>query len=199
MARMALRAGCQCYCSFKSSLAWFSVPDPAELVLDSRPSVSAVTAVAPAQVLDAIVVSSKPDAKSLTHPTYRPDIDGMRAVAVLSVVGFHAFRNVVRGGFIGVDIFFVISGFLISSIIFDSLERESFSFIEFYRRRIARIFPALLLLLIACYAFGWLTLLPTEYEELGKQIGGGAAYVSNFVLWNEHGYFDQAAETKPLL
>jgi peptidoglycan/LPS O-acetylase OafA/YrhL len=138
-------------------------------------------------------------AEGLTHPKYRPDIDGLRAVAVLSVIGFHAFRSVARGGFIGVDVFFVISGFLISSIIFDSLERYSFSFIEFYRRRIARIFPALLLLLIACYAFGWLTLLAPEYKELGKQIAGGAAYVSNFVLWNEHGYFDQAADAKPLL
>lgn len=138
-------------------------------------------------------------AESLTHPKYRPDIDGLRALAVLSVVGYHAFRSVVRGGFIGVDIFFVISGFLISSIIFDSLERNSFSFVEFYRRRIARIFPALLLLLVACYVFGWLTLLPFEYGELGKQIAGGAAYVSNFVLWNEHGYFDQAADAKPLL
>jgi peptidoglycan/LPS O-acetylase OafA/YrhL len=145
------------------------------------------------------MVSSRRDAKGLTHPKYRPDIDGLRAVAVLSVVGYHAFRSVVRGGFIGVDIFFVISGFLISSIIFDSLERDSFSFIEFYRRRIARIFPALLLLLFACYAFGWLTLLPSEYKELGKQIAGGAAYVSNFVLWNEHGYFEQAADAKPLL
>jgi peptidoglycan/LPS O-acetylase OafA/YrhL len=145
------------------------------------------------------MVSLRRDAEDLTHPKYRPDIDGLRAVAVLSVVGYHAFRSVVRGGFIGVDIFFVISGFLISSIIFDSLERGSFSFIEFYRRRIARIFPALLLLLFACYAFGWLTLLPLEFEELGKQIAGGAAYVSNFILWNEQGYFDQAAETKPLL
>jgi peptidoglycan/LPS O-acetylase OafA/YrhL len=145
------------------------------------------------------MVSLMRDVQGLTHPKYRPDIDGLRAVAVLSVVGYHAFRSVVRGGFIGVDIFFVISGFLISSIIFDSLERDSFSFIEFYRRRIARIFPALLLLLFACYAFGWLTLLPPEYKELGKQIAGGAAYVSNFVLWNEHGYFDQAAAVKPLL
>jgi peptidoglycan/LPS O-acetylase OafA/YrhL len=137
--------------------------------------------------------------EGLTHPKYRPDIDGLRAVAVLSVVGYHAFRSVIRGGFLGVDIFFVISGFLISSIIFDSLENNRFSFIEFYRRRIARIFPALLLLLCACYAFGWLTLLPSEYQELGKQIAGGAAYVSNFVLWNEQGYFDQSADAKPLL
>jgi len=161
--------------------------------------VSAVTAVAPAQVLDASMVRSRRDAESLTHPKYRADIDGLRAVAVLSVVGFHAFRSLVRGGFIGVDIFFVISGFLISSIIFGNLARDSFSFIEFYRRRIARIFPALLLLLFACYVFGWLTLLPPEFMELGKQIAGGAAYVSNFVLWNEHGYFDPAAEAKPLL
>jgi peptidoglycan/LPS O-acetylase OafA/YrhL len=145
------------------------------------------------------MIGSRRDAKPLTHPKYRPDIDGLRAVAVLSVVGYHAFRSVDRGGFIGVDIFFVISGFLISSIIFDSLDRDSFSFIEFYRRRIARIFPALLLLLLGCYVFGWLTLLPLEFKELGKQIAGGAAYVSNFVLWNEHGYFDPAADAKPLL
>jgi peptidoglycan/LPS O-acetylase OafA/YrhL len=145
------------------------------------------------------MVSVMSDAEGLTHPKYRPDVDGLRALAVLSVVGYHAFRSVVRGGFIGVDIFFVISGFLISSIIFESLEKGSFSFIEFYRRRIARIFPALLLLLFACYAFGWLVLLPFEYKQLGKQIAGGAAYVSNFVLWNEHGYFDQAADAKPLL
>ena len=148
---------------------------------------------------NALMLSLRRDAEGLTHPKYRPDIDGLRAVAVLSVVGYHAFRSVARGGFIGVDIFFVISGFLISSIIFGGLERDSFSFIEFYRRRIARIFPALLLLLLACYAFGWLTLLPSEYKELGKQIAGGAAYVSNFVLWNEHGYFDPAADAKPLL
>jgi peptidoglycan/LPS O-acetylase OafA/YrhL len=158
-----------------------------------------VTAVVPAQALNPGMVSSRRDGNSLTHPKYRPDIDGLRAVAVLSVVGYHAFRSVVRGGFTGVDIFFVISGFLISSIIFDSLERDSFSFIEFYRRRIARIFPALLLLLFACYVFGWLTLLPPEFKELGKQIAAGAAYVSNFVLWSEHGYFEQAADAKPLL
>ena len=85
----------------------------------------------------------------LSHPHYRPDIDGLRAVAVLSVIGFHALPNWVRGGFIGVDIFFVISGFLISSIIFDSLERHSFSYVQFYARRIRRIFPALTIVLIA--------------------------------------------------
>ena len=135
----------------------------------------------------------------LTHPKYRTDIDGLRAIAVLSVVGFHAFPFWVKGGFVGVDIFFVISGFLISSIIFSSLERNCFSFVEFYSRRIRRIFPALILVMATCFVFGWFALLADEYKQLGKHIAGGAAFVSNFVLWNESGYFDNAAETKPLL
>lgn len=135
----------------------------------------------------------------LTHPTYRPDIDGLRAVAILSVVGFHAFPAWVNGGFVGVDIFFVISGYLISTIIIGSLERDSFSFAKFYIRRINRIFPALLLVLIACFAFGWFALLPDEYKLLGKHIAGGAGFISNFLFWNESGYFDNATETKPLL
>ncbi|MDO9214225.1 MAG: acyltransferase family protein [Methylococcales bacterium] len=135
----------------------------------------------------------------LPHPKYRPDIDGLRAVAVLSVVIFHAFPNLLKGGFIGVDIFFVISGFLISTIILSGLEKDSFSFAEFYSRRIKRIYPALLLVLIASFIFGWFTLLADEYKQLGKHIAGGAGFVSNFVLWTESGYFDNTAETKPLL
>jgi peptidoglycan/LPS O-acetylase OafA/YrhL len=138
-------------------------------------------------------------ARQLTHPKYRADIDGLRAVAVLSVVGFHAFPSLVRGGFVGVDIFFVISGFLISTIIFDNLERNSFSFVEFYSRRVRRIFPALLLVMIACLAFGWLVLFADEYKQLGNHIAAGARFVSNFMLWRESGYFDNAAATKPLL
>jgi peptidoglycan/LPS O-acetylase OafA/YrhL len=135
----------------------------------------------------------------LSHPKYRPDIDGLRAVAVLAVVAFHAFPSWVRGGFIGVDIFFVISGYLISTIIFENLEKGTFSFSEFYSRRIRRIFPALLLVLIACFAFGWFALLADEYKQLGKHIAAGAGFISNFILWNEAGYFDNSAETKPLL
>lgn len=136
---------------------------------------------------------------SLAHPKYRADIDGLRAIAILSVVGFHAFPFWVKGGFIGVDIFFVISGFLISTIILVSLERNSFGFVEFYSRRIKRIFPALLLVLIASFTLGWFVLLADEYKQLGKHIAGGAGFISNFLLWNESGYFDNAAETKPLL
>ena len=140
----------------------------------------------------------------LSRPKYRADIDGLRAVAVLSVVAFHAFPELVNagfitGGFIGVDVFFVISGFLISTIIFENLDRGTFNFTEFYSRRIIRIFPALLLILIASYAFGWFALLSIEYKQLGKHIVAGAGFVSNFSLLDEAGYFDNASETKPLL
>ena len=135
----------------------------------------------------------------LSSPNYRPDIDGLRAIAVLSVVAFHAFPNRFCGGFIGVDVFFVVSGFLISIIIFQNLDRGTFSFTEFYSRRIKRIFPALILILIASYVFGWFALLSDEYKQLGKHIAGGAGFISNFILWKEIGYFDNSAETKPLL
>lgn len=135
----------------------------------------------------------------LTHSKYRADIDGLRAVAVLSVVGFHAFPEVIHGGFIGVDIFFVISGFLISSIIFSTLESSRFSIADFYTRRIRRIFPALITVMLASLTFGWFALLADEYMQLGKHIAGGAGFVSNFILKRESGYFDNAAELKPML
>lgn len=130
---------------------------------------------------------------------YRPDIDGLRAIAVSAVVIYHAFPNLLKGGFIGVDVFFVLSGFLISSIIFEGLEKGSFNFFEFYTRRIKRIFPALLVVLISCLAFGWFALLADEYKQLGKHTAAGASFVSNFILWSESGYFDISAEVKPLL
>lgn len=135
----------------------------------------------------------------LAHPKYRPDIDGLRAIAILSVVIFHAFRGKMPGGFIGVDIFFVISGFLISTIIFSSIERDRFSLVEFYVRRVRRIFPALILVLFFCLAFGWFVLFADEYSQLGKHIAAGAGFIQNFILWRESGYFDNSAETKPLL
>jgi peptidoglycan/LPS O-acetylase OafA/YrhL len=135
----------------------------------------------------------------LSHPKYRPDIDGLRAIAVLAVVAFHAFPASIRGGFIGVDVFFVISGYLISTIIFENLDKGTFSFAEFYARRIKRIFPALIVVLVACFVLGWFTLLADEFKQLGKHIAAGAGFLSNFVLWNEAGYFDNSSETKPLL
>ncbi len=130
---------------------------------------------------------------------YRADIDGLRAVAVLAVVAFHAFPTLLPGGFIGVDIFFVISGYLISTIIFEGLESGTFNFGEFYSRRIKRIFPALIIILLACLIFGWFALLADEYAQLGKHIAAGASFVSNFILWGEAGYFDNEAHAKPLL
>ncbi len=133
------------------------------------------------------------------HLAYRRDIDGLRAVAVLSVVLFHAFPALLRGGFIGVDVFFVISGFLISSILLRELEQGSFSFAGFYARRVRRIFPALVLVLASCLVFGWLALFPDEYQQLGKHVVGGAGFAANFFYWAQVGYFDTAADTKPLL
>ncbi|MBA2652914.1 MAG: acyltransferase [Tatlockia sp.] len=134
------------------------------------------------------------------HLEYRPDIDGLRALAVLLVVAFHAFPQRIKGGFIGVDIFFVISGFLISKIILSGLiDNNSFSLRKFYSRRINRIFPALILMLFACFCFGWFALLPDEYKQLNKHIVGGASFISNLLLWRETGYFDNASVAKPLL
>lgn len=140
----------------------------------------------------------QPDEHNI-RPIYRPDIDGLRALAILSVVIFHAFPFSLPGGFVGVDIFFVISGFLISTIIFRSLQRGDFSFTEFYAHRVKRIFPALIVVLMACYAFGWFALLPDEFKQLGKHMAAGAGFVQNFILRKEMGYFDTAAELKPLL
>src|ERR1700730_3461249 len=106
---------------------------------------------------------------------YRPDIDGLRAIAVLAVIGFHAFPAWIRGGFVGVDVFFVISGYLISTILLTGMERGSFRFSQFYMRRIRRIFPALIVVLLACLVVGWLALFSVEYLALGKHVAGSAA------------------------
>jgi peptidoglycan/LPS O-acetylase OafA/YrhL len=135
----------------------------------------------------------------LTHTKYRPDIDGLRSVSILSVIGFHTFPNLINGGFVGVDIFFVISGYLISTIILGGINDENFNFKEFYVRRINRIFPALLLVLISCFVFGWFVLLADEYKQLGKHIAGGAGFISNYLYLNSSGYFDSTADMKPLL
>lgn len=130
---------------------------------------------------------------------YRSDIDGLRGIAVLSVVAFHAYPGKITGGFIGVDIFFVISGFLISSILFSNLEQDKFSIIDFYNRRIRRILPSLITVMLASLVFGWFVLLSDEYKQLGTHIVGGVGFISNFMLLRENGYFDNAAESKPML
>jgi len=130
---------------------------------------------------------------------YRSDIDGLRAVAVLGVVIYHAFPKMIPGGFIGVDIFFVISGYLISGILYKGHLAGNFSFGEFYARRIRRLFPALITMLVITLAYGWLILLPDEFRQLGKHAAAGALFIQNIVFWQESGYFDTAASLKPLL
>jgi peptidoglycan/LPS O-acetylase OafA/YrhL len=138
-------------------------------------------------------------ASSRVTEKYRPDIDGLRAIAVGSVVAFHTFPNFFKGGFVGVDIFFVISGYLISGIIVDAVEGRRFSYLDFYIRRIRRIFPALVVVIAATLFVGWYVLLPDEFERLGKHLAAGAGFATNLVLWGEAGYFDVSSDTKPLL
>lgn len=144
-------------------------------------------------------MSSTTPPENLQHPKYRKDIDGLRAIAVLGVVLFHAFPQAFRGGFIGVDIFFVISGFLISTIIIDSVKAGTFSFAVFYRRRVLRIFPALMVVLAFCLLAGWRVLVPSEFRQLGRHVAAGAGFIANFIFLHESGYFDTVAEVKPLL
>ena len=134
---------------------------------------------------------------------YRSDIDGLRAVAVLGVVIYHAFPKVVPGGFTGVDIFFVISGYLISGILYKGQREGNFSpssfFLEFYARRVRRLFPALITVLLLSLGYGWLVLLPDEYQQLGKHVAAGTLFIQNIIFWKESGYFDIAANLKPML
>src|ERR1700689_3577567 len=129
---------------------------------------------------------------------YRPDVDGLRAVAVLVVVAFHAFPRQVRGGYVGVDIFFVISGFLISGIILHLLQLNRFSYLDFYARRIRRIFPALIVVLAAVLLCSWFVFLPDGYKEVGKQTLAAVGFASNLLAWSESGYFDEHSASNPL-
>jgi peptidoglycan/LPS O-acetylase OafA/YrhL len=130
---------------------------------------------------------------------YRPDIDGLRAVAVMLVVNFHAFPEAMPGGFIGVDIFFVISGFLITGIIVRELDQQRFSLVAFYNRRIRRIFPALIVVLCATLVLGWLWMLPAAYAQLSADVFASAAFFANIALLLQSGYFDIESAKKPLL
>lgn len=135
----------------------------------------------------------------MKSPKYIPAIDGLRAIAVLAVILFHAFPRIVPGGYIGVDIFFVISGYLITNIIYIQASVGRFSYLDFYARRIRRIFPALIIVLISVYALGWFVMLADEFKQLGKHIAAGAGFVANWAYWLESGYFDELHELKPLL
>lgn len=131
--------------------------------------------------------------------TYRPDIDGLRAIAVGAVVLYHFFPDNVTNGYVGVDVFFVISGYLISQILFRNFATNTFSLRDFYARRVRRIFPALAIMLIVVLGIGAVVLFPDEYQQLGWHISAGTGFVLNLLLYSEIGYFDTQAVTKPLL
>ncbi|MDF1719968.1 MAG: acyltransferase family protein [Minwuia sp.] len=130
---------------------------------------------------------------------YRPEIDGLRALAVVPVILFHAGFGVFSGGYVGVDVFFVISGYLITAIIVAESNKGQFSLLRFYQRRIRRILPALLFVVICCIPVAWLVLLPGDMRNFAQSVFTVATFSSNILFWNESGYFDTAAELKPLL
>ena len=130
---------------------------------------------------------------------YRPEIDGLRALAVIPVILFHTGSPLFSGGFVGVDVFFVISGYLITTIIISELNQGKFSILDFYERRARRILPALFLVMFACIPFAWLWLLPSDMKSFSQSLIATAAFASNIFFWRESGYFDTATELKPLL
>jgi peptidoglycan/LPS O-acetylase OafA/YrhL len=134
-----------------------------------------------------------------TDDSYRKEIDGLRAIAVMPVLFFHAGFKVFEGGFVGVDIFFVISGYLISKIILFDLQNNRFSFARFYERRARRIFPALYLVMFLCLPFSWLWMLPNQLKDFSESLVAVSAFLSNILFWRESDYFAMAAELKPLL
>lgn len=131
--------------------------------------------------------------------SYRADVDGLRAIAVIFVVLYHGYPAEFNAGQIGVDIFFVISGYLITGLIVDDLSKNRFHLSTFYSRRVRRIFPALLTVLFSCMVIGWYTLLSVDFEQLGRQVIAGTLFAANLLYWSDVGYFDIAAEKKPLL
>ena len=130
---------------------------------------------------------------------YRPEIDGLRALAVLPVIFFHAGYELFSGGFVGVDIFFVISGYLITSIIIGQMANDNFSIVKFYERRARRILPALFFVSFISIPFAWLWLSPNDLQNFGKSLIAVSTFSSNILFWMESGYFATDAELIPLL
>lgn len=130
---------------------------------------------------------------------YRKEIDGLRAIAVLPVIFFHAGFDLFGGGFVGVDVFFVISGYLITSIILREQSQGKFTLIGFYERRARRILPPLALVMLCSIPLAWLWMLPSDLKDFGESLAATALGASNILFWSESGYFAGAAELKPLL
>jgi peptidoglycan/LPS O-acetylase OafA/YrhL len=130
---------------------------------------------------------------------YRPEIDGLRAVAVVPVVLFHAGFEAFNGGYVGVDVFFVISGYLITTTLIEDIENGRFSILSFYERRARRILPALFFIMFLCCTFAWLVMVPSQMKDFSQSLVAVSWFASNILFWRETDYFDQAVELKPLL
>jgi peptidoglycan/LPS O-acetylase OafA/YrhL len=130
---------------------------------------------------------------------YRSEIDGLRAIAVIPVILFHAGFELFSGGFVGVDVFFVISGYLITTILIEDIENNRFSIVNFYERRARRILPALFFVMLVCIPFAWMWMLPNQFKDFSQSLVAVSLFASNILFWRESGYFDAAAEEKPLL
>jgi peptidoglycan/LPS O-acetylase OafA/YrhL len=130
---------------------------------------------------------------------YRSEIDGLRAIAVIPVILFHAGFELFSGGFVGVDVFFVISGYLITTILIEDIENNRFSIVNFYERRARRILPALFFVMLVCIPFAWMWMLPNQFKDFSQSLVAVSLFASNILFWRDSGYFDAAAEEKPLL
>jgi peptidoglycan/LPS O-acetylase OafA/YrhL len=130
---------------------------------------------------------------------YRAEIDGLRALAVVPVILFHAGFDLFNGGFVGVDVFFVVSGYLITTIIIEDIENKRFSIVNFYERRARRILPALFFVMLVCIPFAWMWMLPNQMKDFSQSLVAVSLFASNILFWRESGYFDAAAEEMPLL
>ena len=130
---------------------------------------------------------------------YRPDIDGLRAIAVVPVIFFHAHLAGVSGGYVGVDVFFVISGFLITGLIAREIRNGTFSYLDFWERRARRLLPPLILVTLLTLLLGWFVLLPTEYKGLGQSVVSTSVFASNIYFWLKAGYFTAPQDMIPLL
>lgn len=179
----------------------FSTTSPS---LDAAPAAVASPAILGTNFTAPLAPTPRRSPNKHSHPdsgqrAYRADIDGLRALSICAVLVFHAFPALLPGGFAGVDIFFVISGFLITRALAPEHAAGHLRLGRFYARRARRIFPALALVLAAVYGMGWFVMDAAEYKRLGQHLCAGAGFVANWVFWNEAGYFDSAAEAKPLL
>ena len=130
---------------------------------------------------------------------YRAEIDGLRALAVVPVILFHAGFELFSGGFVGVDVFFVISGYLITTILIEDIENKRFSIVNFYERRARRILPALSFVMFVCVPFAWILLSDAALQKFGNGLIGVSLFLSNVVFWRQQGYFDESAELNPIL